>query len=381
MKKIIILILMLSMITGVITGCSEDAPETAPETATETATETAVIDGVMQPPSVGATPGGNIGIAMPTKDNLVWNNTGDLINKELRSLGYTTTLDYASNDVSTQVTQIENMLNSDCKCLIIAAVEVDSLVDVLETAKEKNVPVISYDRLIMNSDAVSYYVAFDPYKIGAKQGEYIRDKLDLDATDGQYNIELFSGDPDENYAKNMFSGAMDVLSRYIDEGKLVVKSGQTDFKEVATSSWEPNSAKRRMEAILGANYSDGTTLHAVLCSGDSCALGVTEALKNNYNGAWPIITGSGCEIENVKNILKGEQSMSVFCDSRTLASKAAEMADAIIKGEEVQVNDNINNDYNDYSVPSFLCEPVFADKDNYAEILVESGFYSEDELR
>ena len=365
MKKMIVLMLVLTMVTGVFMGCTENAPETT------------AADSVMDPPADGTPIGARVGISLPTKDAEEWNLTGDRMKKELIALGYNVALDYASNDVATQVTQVENMLNSGCQLLIIAAIDGDAFGVVLDTAKEKEVPVISYAKMLLNSDAVSYYVAHDPYMIGTKQGEYIRDNLKLDITDGPYNIEIFTGDQNDDYARCMFSGAMDVLTSYIDEGKLVVKSGQTDFKEAATSDWASEAAQSRMDAIVSANYSDGTMLHAVLCSGDSCALGVIKALESYYKGTWPIITGSGCELENVNNILSGKQSMSVFCDSTVLALKAVQMANAIIKDEDVPVNDNERFNNGVKTIPSFLCEPKVADKENYREILIDSGFYTE----
>ncbi len=369
MKKIVILTLMLAMISAVFAGCARNAP-----------VQTAA-DSEKLPPSVGAPADVNIGISMPTKNVEMWDRTGYLMQNELRSKGYAVSLDYASNDAATQQVQIENMLNSGCKILIIAPIDSDYLGSVMDKAKENNVTVISYDRLIMNSDAVSYYVAFDPYMTGVKQGEYIIDKLQLNTNDGPYNIEFVAGDPNDNSARLLLSGAQDVLNPYIDQGKLRVKSGQTDFLEVAASSGAPEAAESRMSAIISANYSDGTTLDAVLCSIDSCALGVAIALENNYNGTRPIITGYGCERENVKNILTGKQSMSMFGDLRTLVSKTVEMADAIIKGENVPVNDTERYDNNASVVPSYLCEPALADKDNYYEILVASGFYSENDLK
>ncbi|MBP5222216.1 MAG: substrate-binding domain-containing protein, partial [Lachnospiraceae bacterium] len=199
-------------------------------------------------------------------------------------------------------------------------------------------------------------------------------------TDGPYNIELVTGDPGDNNARYFFSGAMDVLNPYIDQCKRVGKSGQTDFKELATAAWASEAAQSRMDAIISANYADGTKLDAVLCSNDSTALGVTNALESNYNGAWPIITGQDCDIANVKNMLKGKQSMSIFKDTRTLASKVVEMVDAIMKGGEAPVNDRESYNNNVKVVPSYLCEPVFADKDNYKKILIESGYYTEDQL-
>ncbi len=324
---------------------------------------------------------GKVGVAMPTKDLQRWNQDGANMEKELKAAGYEVVLDYASNDIATQVTQIENMINSGCDILVIASIDGDSLGTVLDQAKEKNIPVIAYDRLIMNSDAVTYYATFDNYMVGTKQGEYIRDSLKLDSTSGPYNIELVTGDPGDNNARYFFGGAMDVLQPYITAGKLVVKSGQTEFKEVATASWATENAQSRMDAIISAYYADGTQLDAVLCSNDSTALGVTNALEANYVGSWPIITGQDCDVANVKNMLNDKQSMSIFKDTRTLASKVVEMVDAILKGGEAPVNDTETYNNGVKVVPSFLCEPVFADKNNYKKILIDSGYYKEDELK
>ena len=325
--------------------------------------------------------GGKVGVAMPTKDLQRWNQDGTNMEAELKAAGYTVDLQYASNDIATQVSQIENMINSGCELLVIASIDGDSLGTVLEQAKEKDIPVIAYDRLIMNSDAVSYYATFDNYMVGTKQGEYIRDALDLDNAAGPFNIEITTGDPGDNNARYFYGGAMDVLQPYIDAGKLVVKSGQIDFETVATANWSTETAQSRMDAIISANYADGTKLDACLCSNDSTALGVENSLEANYTGEWPIITGQDCDIANVKNMIAGKQSMSIFKDTRTLASKVVEMVDAIMKGGEAPVNDTETYDNGTGVIPSYLCEPVFADANNYKELLVDSGYYTEDQLK
>ena len=172
---------------------------------------------------------------MPTKDLQRWNQDGEN-KKELEAAGYEVDLQYASNDVSTQVSQLENQVANGCDLLVVASIEGSSLGEPLKQAKEKGIPVISYDRLLMNSDAVSYYATFDNYKVGQKQGEYLVDALDLDNQDGPFYIELFTGDPGDNNCNFFFGGAMDVLQKYIDDGKLVVKSGQTEFEQVVTAS-------------------------------------------------------------------------------------------------------------------------------------------------
>ena len=324
--------------------------------------------------------GKKIGVSMPTKSLQRWNQDGDNMKKELEAAGFEVDLQYANDDISVQVNQIESMINGGCKVLVIAAINGDSLGTVLATAKEKDIPVIAYDRLIMNSDAVSYYATFDNYKVGTIQGEYIRDQLDLDNAAGPFNIELFTGDPADNNANFFFSGAMDVLNQYIDQGKLVVKSGQKDFEQVATQGWKTENAQNRMDAIIAANYADGTQLDAVMCSNDSTALGVANALEANYTGKYPIITGQDCDVTNTKNMINGKQSMSVFKDTRDLAKQVVEMVKAIMDGKEVPVNDTKTYDNGVKVVPSFLCTPVFADANNYKTILIDSGYYTEAEL-
>ena len=341
----------------------------------------AVLSGCGSAQTSGGGKNGKVGVAMPTKDLQRWNQDGANMKSQLEAAGYTVDLQYASNDIATQVSQIENMINSDCKLLVIASIDGDSLGTVLEQAKEKKIPVIAYDRLIMNSDAVSYYATFDNYMVGTKQGEYIRDELKLDSEAGPFNIELVTGDPGDNNARFFFGGAMDVLQPYIDQGKLVVKSGQTDFETVATANWSTETAQARMDAIISANYADGTQLDAVLCSNDSTALGVANSLEANYTGNWPIITGQDCDIASVKNMIAGKQSMSIFKDTRTLASKVVEMVDAIMKGTEAPVNDKETYDNGTGIIPSYLCEPVFADVNNYKELLIDSGYYTEDQLK
>ena len=324
---------------------------------------------------------GLIGVAMPTQDLQRWNQDGENMKKELEAKGYEVDLQYAGNEVSTQVSQVENMIANGDELLVVASIEGDSLGTVLAQAKENNIPVISYDRLIMNTDAISYYATFDNYLVGKTQGQFLVDALDLDNTDGPYNIEFVTGDPGDNNVIFFFGGAMDVLQPYIDEGKLVVPSGQMTKDEVATANWSTETAQSRFENILSSYYADGTNLDAVLASNDSTALGVENALAANYTGEYPIITGQDCDIANMPNIIDGKQAMSVFKDTRTLASKVVEMVDAIMQGGEAPVNDTETYDNGTGVIPSFLCEPVVCTADNYKELLVDSGYYTEDQLK
>ncbi|MCR5670415.1 MAG: sugar-binding protein [Butyrivibrio sp.] len=385
-KKLLSGLLATAMTMSLLVGCgSSSAPETetaeAPAQEETQAEAPAAEEPAAEEPAAEEAAGGRVGVAMPTKDLQRWNQDGANMEEQLKAAGYEVDLQYASNDIPTQVSQIENMISSGAKVLVIASIDGDSLGTVLEQAKEQGVAVIAYDRLIMNSDAVNYYATFDNYMVGTKQGEYIRDQLDLDNAAGPFNIEIFTGDPGDNNARFFYGGAMDVLNKYIDEGKLVVQSGQKDFDNVATANWSTENAQSRMDAIISANYANGTKLDAVLCSNDSTALGVTNSLEANYTGEWPIITGQDCDVANVKNMIAGKQSMSIFKDTRTLAAKTVEMVDAIMKGSEAPVNDTETYDNGTGVIPSFLCEPVFADVNNYKELLIDSGYYSEDDLK
>ena len=323
-----------------------------------------------------------VGVSMPTKDLQRWNQDGENMKKQLEDAGYEVDLQYAANDLPTQVSQLENMISNGCKVLVVASIDGESLGTVMAQAKEANIPVIAYDRLIMNSDAVSYYATFDNWNVGVKQGEYIVEALGLkDAGDKKFNIEFVTGDPGDNNINFFFDGAISVLKPYIDAGTLVTPSGQTEKATVATDGWATDKAQARFDTILATYYGDGKTLDAVLASNDSTALGVANALASGYTGKYPVITGQDCDIANVKNMLADKQSMSVFKDTRTLASQVVKMVDALMKGEEPPVNDKETYNNGKLVVPSYLCEPVACTKDNYKEILIDSGYYTEDKLQ
>ncbi|QHQ63119.1 substrate-binding domain-containing protein [Anaerocolumna sedimenticola] len=385
-KKMLGVLLVLTLAASMLAGCGTKSKNTSAPADTKEAEATVEQTAETTPEATAEEPAastekGLVGVSMPTKDLQRWNQDGDNMQKLLTEAGYEVDLQYASNDIATQVSQIENMIANGCKLLVIASIDGDSLGTVLTQAKDAGISVIAYDRLIMNSDAVTYYATFDNYMVGTKQGEYIRDALDLDNAAGPFNIEIFTGDPGDNNAKFFYGGAMDVLNPYIEAGKLVVKSGQKDFEAVATANWSTENAQNRMDAIIASNYGDGTNLDAVLCSNDSTALGVTNALAASYTGKYPVITGQDCDIANVKNMIAGKQSMSIFKDTRELAKQTVQMVDAIMKGGEAPVNDTESYDNGTGIIPTYLCEPVFADATNYKELLIDSGYYKEADLQ
>lgn len=328
-----------------------------------------------------------VGVSMPTKSLQRWNQDGSNMKKELSKAGYAVDLQFANNDIALQTSQIENMLTKGCKILVIASIDGSALKGVLDTAKRQGVKVIAYDRLIMNSNAISYYATFDNYKVGTLQGDYLVENLKLKSRtkDNPAYIEFFTGSPDDNNINFFFGGAMDVLQPYLDSGVLVCRSGQTSKAQCATLNWSTEAAQKRMENLIASQKygPNGTKLDAVYSSNDSVANGITNALvAAGYTAKnFPLITGQDCDITSVKNMIAGTQAMSVFKDTRTLASQVVKMVDAIAKGSNPPVNDTKTYDNGTGIIPSYLCEPVFGDKDNYKKLLVDSGYYTAKQLQ
>ena len=328
------------------------------------------------------TQGNKIGISMPTKDLQRWKQDGENMQKRLQEAGFNVVLQFASNDVQTQLMQIETMIDNGCDVIVITAINGSGLGQVLDKAGKKGVKVIAYDRLLMDNANVDYYVTFSNYKVGTLQGNYVKNALKLDEAKGPFYMEITAGDPGDYNGHYFYLGAIDVLKPYIDAGKIIVRSGQTEFDQVATPTWRTEVAQERADDILASYYAKGEKLDAWLCVNDSTALGVTNALKNNYAGkGWPIITGQDCDITNVKNILAGKQSMSVFRDTRILVDRAVTMIKQILAGEKVQVNDTSTYNNNVKVVPTFLCDPSYVHAGNYKEMLIDSGYYTADQLR
>jgi len=323
---------------------------------------------------------GFIGVSMPSKSLERWVHDGDNMVKELEKTGYKVDLQYAEDVVETQVSQIENMITKGVDVLVIAAIDGEALTNVLQMAADSEIPVIAYDRLIKGSEHVSYYATFDNFKVGVTQGNYLVEALDLENQAGPFNIELFGGSPDDNNAYFFYDGAMSVLQPYIDEGKLVVKSGQVGMDKVSTMTWSAANAQSRMDNLLSTYYTDDK-VDAVLSPNDGLAIGIISALKNIGYTDLPYITGQDAELQSLKAIISGDQSMTVFKDTRKLAEKVVEMVQAIVSGEEAEVNDTKTYDNGKKVVPSFLLEPVYVDAENYKEVIIDSGYYTEDQLQ
>ena len=302
---------------------------------------------------------------------------------ELEKLGYKTDLQYGEDKVENQVAQIENMITKGVDILVIASIDGSALTDVLGKAADEGIEVIAYDRLLMNSEHVDYYATFDNFGVGVLQASYIEDALNLSEGEGPYNIELFGGSPDDNNALINYNGVMSVFQQYIDSGQLVIPSEQTKFNQIATLRWDGSTAQARMDNLLSANYTD-KTLDAVLSPYDPISLGIISSLKGvGYGSAekpLPVITGQDGTQAGVKSIIAGEQTQTIFKDTRILAQNTIEMIEAIFNEEEVPVNDTETYDNGVKVVPTYLANPVSVDKENYQAELIDTDYYSEEDL-
>lgn len=334
----------------------------------------------------GGSEGATIGIAMPTKSSERWIADGNNVVKNLEAKGYKTKLVFGEDEPDQQVSQIENMITQGVDALIVAAIDNKSLNNVLQQAADADIPVISYDRLILGTENVDYYASFDNEKVGELQGTYIAEQLGLadGSKKGPFNIELFAGSNDDNNTRYFFQGAMNVLQPYIDKKQLVVRSGQTELTQVTTLRWDGATAQRRMDDILTKSYKSAR-VDAVLSPYDGISIGIISALKSDGYGTaskpLPVVTGQDAEVASVKSIIAGDQSMTVYKDLRELAKVSANMVEALLDDKKPEVNDTKTYDNGSKVVPAYLLEPVAVTKDNYKEALVDSGFYKESDLK
>ncbi len=327
---------------------------------------------------------GSIGISMPTKSSARWIADGDNMVKVLKERGYKTDLQYAEDDIPNQLAQIENMITKGAKVLVIASIDGTTLSRVLQSAADKGVKVIAYDRLIKGSKNVDYYATFDNFQVGVLQATSLVDKLGLKQGKGPFNIELFGGSPDDNNAFFFYDGAMSVLQPYLDSGKLVVRSKQLGMNKVGTLRWDGAVAQARMDNLLSAYYGKDK-VHAVLSPYDGISIGILSSLKGvGYCTAQqpcPVVSGQDAEVPSIKSILKGEQSSTVFKDTRELAKVAANMVDAVLTGKQPEINDTKTYNNGVKVVPSYLLKPVAVDAANWNSVLIGSGYYTEAQVK
>ncbi|MFD1797901.1 sugar ABC transporter substrate-binding protein [Paracoccus aurantiacus] len=325
-----------------------------------------------------------VGISMPTKSSARWIDDGNNMVKQFQDAGYDTDLQYAEDDIPNQLAQVENMITKGVDVLVIAAIDGTTLSNALANAKAADIKVIAYDRLIRDTPDVDYYATFDNFKVGVEQANTLVAGLKERFPDVKpWNVELFGGSPDDNNAYFFYDGAMSVLQPLIDDGSIVIPSGQEGMDTVGTLRWDGAVAQSRMDNLLSANYTD-KQVQGVLSPYDGLSIGILSSLKGVGYGSgdmpMPIVTGQDAEVQSVKSILADEQYSTIFKDTRELAKVTVGMVNAMLKDEEPEINDTETYDNGVKVVPSYLLEPVAVDKANWEEVLVGSGYYTKDQI-
>ena len=327
---------------------------------------------------------GLVGISMPTKSSARWISDGENMVEQFEAAGYETDLQYAEDDIPNQLAQVENMIVKGVDVLVIAAIDGTTLSNALENAAASDIPVVAYDRLIRDSEHVDYYATFDNFQVGVQQATTLVDGLRERFPDQKpWNIELFGGSPDDNNAYFFYDGAMSVLQPMIDAGEVMVGSGQTGMDTVGTLRWDGAVAQARMDNLLSANYTD-KQVHGVLSPYDGLSIGILSSLKGVGYGSgdmpMPIVTGQDAEVQSMKSILANEQYSTIFKDTRELARVTVGMVNALLAGTEPEINDTETYDNGVKVVPSYLLEPVPVNASNWEQILIDSGYYTRDQI-
>ncbi|AEE45914.1 multiple monosaccharide ABC transporter substrate-binding protein [Cellulomonas fimi] len=331
-----------------------------------------------------------VGVAMPTTTSQRWIADGENVTAQLEALGHDVDLQFADDDVPTQIAQIEAMIDAGAEALVVGSIDGTALKDVLARAAAQDIPVIAYDRLIRDSGDIAYYATFDNERVGIQQGTSLLQGLGvLDAAgaptgaQGPFAVELFAGSPDDNNATVFYEGAMGVLQPWIDSGVLVVTSGETDFATIATPAWNGDTAASRLGPLLDTHYAS-TRLDGILAPADIISVPLLDVLRDHGYGTaeqpWPVVTGQDADVAAVKAVVAGEQFSTVYKDTRQLAEVAVQMVDALLSGQEPETNDVTSYDNGVMVVPSYLLQPQLVTKDNYVGVLIDSGYYTQEDL-
>lgn len=372
MKKLIALLLALVLVVG-LCACAKKAENGTPADGSGKNADSAA----------PAQSKGTIGVTLPTQELARCLKDQQYLTQYLNERGYDVDVQFAKGDAATQVAQIENMITNGVVGIICSPWDGSAVTPAVDAAHNAGVPIIAYDALILNTPYIEYYAADNLRGIGALQAQFIVDTLGLDDSDESHTLELFGGDFGDANAPLFFEGAMNILTPYIESGKLVVKSGQTEFNVVATVEWDGAKAQSRMDAILSTYYLD-EPVEAVLCQNDDLAAGVISACKSAGYGTeampLPITTGQDCTTSAIKSILAGEQSMTVLKDINQLAYNGAYFIDCLVQGQTPEIENPVIYNNGSVDVKASAVEPMVLTADKVQELVIDSGYYTKADL-
>lgn len=303
-----------------------------------------------------------IGVSIPTQRDERWVKDAEKMREAARAQGVDLKMQISDNDAARQMSQCENLLAQQVDILILAPHDATSASAIVDAAHREGVKVISYDRLVLYSD-VDLYLSFDNVQVGRLQGKYLTERVPK----GKYVV--LGGAPTDNNAKLFKQGAMEYIRPLADKGDIKIVMDQW------IQDWQPTIAMNIMQNALTAN---DNKIDAVLAPNDNTAGGVIQALAQvGLDGKVPV-TGQDAELTGAERIVKGTQSMTVFKDTRQLATEAIITAVKMVRGEGPGATSKVNNQKID--VPSILLIPVVVDKSNIDKVLIDSGYLRKEEV-
>ncbi|HEX6732094.1 MAG TPA: D-xylose ABC transporter substrate-binding protein [Pyrinomonadaceae bacterium] len=298
-----------------------------------------------------------IGLSMDTLKEERWQHDRDLFVARAKELGAEVEVQAANGDDRVQTQQAENLLTQGVDVLVVIPHNSEVAASIVQSAKRQCVPVLSYDRLIRNSD-VDLYISFDNVKVGELQAKYLLDR----APRGNY--VLIGGAPTDNNALLFRKGQMNVLQPAIDRGDITIVADQW------AKDWQASESLKHTEnALTQAN----NKVTAVVASNDGTAGGVVQALAAQGLAGRVLVSGQDADLAGVQRVVEGTQSMTIYKAIKPLATRASEAAVALARGQSIQTNGSVEN--GEKQVPSILLEPIVVDRSNVVDSVIKDGYH------
>jgi D-xylose transport system substrate-binding protein len=301
-----------------------------------------------------------IGFSMDTLKEERWQRDKDLVEKRCKEIGAELNVQVANGSDSEQIKQAENMLTQGIDVLIVAPHNGEIAASIVEAAHKQGVPVISYDRLIKNSD-VDLYISHQVVKMGEMQAQYLLDHVNKKPA----NFVVVGGSPTDNNALLLHQGQMNVLQPAVARGDVKIVADEY------AKEWQASAALNIVEnALTRAN----NQVDAVVASNDGTARGAVQALEGQHLAGKVLVSGQDADLASLKLIVEGKQTMTIYKSIQPLASGAVDAAVKLARGEKVATTETIDNGFK--KVPAILLEPVAVDRNNLLATVVKDGYHT-----
>ncbi len=307
-----------------------------------------------------------IGLSLDTLKEERWQRDRDTFIAEAEKLGATVLVQSANSDDTTQVRNVESLISRKVDVLVIVPHNGSAMSRAVKSANDEKIPVISYDRLILNA-SIDYYLSFDNVKVGEAQAGYIAARLPKDR---KARIVRLYGAPTDNNAKLFKQGQDNILNPLIAAGKVEV------VHEDWALDWKPENGKKIMNAAL---TKAGRNIDAVIASNDGIAGGAIQALTEDGLAGKVLVTGQDADLAACQRILRGTQAMTIYKPVKNLAASAARIAVEVAKGNKPAATGTLNNGLK--PVPSIFEKIISVDKENMTTTVIADGFHKAADLK